>query len=358
MLKGIYHNIDDMKNRRQSITNKMVKQEKVIKEIETVTSKSSNLLRVGRIFLGLLSLFLSYWILTRALEPYTSGLLSYKGISESPPFLYVALSVSLFSLGSFLIIPIDDCYTRSLCISAIHAILATYLAYGLWKEFFGCVMSADSTCLWLTTRDDVNLITAVTFGHFVLDLIVGFTSDKFFSNSCKERLLTNDSILHHIACMVGLLTCYFAQTAVLPNSMFMLIEASTPFVNIHHAIRVWTSSNSSKESTNSTSSDVKMIIPGWFKILNGFLLWLSFGLIRMVSAHLLAGSMLYAFIMHPPALRGPSWMQIVPLIYLCCAVPMAVLLNSWFYRITRLLWKVISEGGKAADAVTKSEKRT
>jgi len=337
-----------MKQRRNSIMAKQKQTQSSNLSESNSEDSTVNIRRLGRIFLGFVILASSYWLATTTLEPYNSGLLSYKGVSESPPFIFIVFSIALFSLGCFLIIPIDDCYTRSLCISAIHAVLATYLAYGLWKEFFSCVVDADSSCLWLTTRDDVNLITAVTTGHFLLDLFVGVISDRFFPSFCKERLLTNDSMLHHISCMVGLLTCYFAQIAVLPNAMFMLIEASTPFVNIHHAIRIWSSNGSSNQG---------IVVPGWFKILNGFLLWLSFGLIRMVSAHLLAGSMLYAYIMNRPDFRGPSWMHIVPLIYLCCALPMAVLLNSWFYRITRLLWKVI-QGGQSADSVVKSEKRS
>jgi len=333
--------------RRNSIMANKLQNNLIVNPAEPKSNLNDSYRKIGRIFLGFVSLAASYWLATTALEPYTSGTLSFKGVSASPPFISIAFSVSLFSLGCFLINPIDDCYTRSLCISAIHAVLATYLAYGYWKEFFSCVVSADSSCLWLTTRDDVNLVTAVTTGHFMLDLFVGVISDRFFSSYCKERLLTNDSILHHISCMVGLLTCYYAQIAVLPNAMFMLIEASTPFVNIHHAIRVWSSNGASKQV---------VVVPGWFKVLNGFLLWLSFGLIRMVSAHVLAGAMLYAYIINRPAFRGPSWMQVVPLIYLCCAVPMAVLLNTWFYRITRLLFKVIQ--GQSADSITKNEKRS
>ena len=179
----------------------------------------------------------------------------------------------------------------------------------------------------------------------------GLVADVIMRMPSREPVLTRDAIAHHALAILSIAVSLWCHVAVLPNALFLLLEFSTPFVNAHHMMRVWSRGGNGKDG-RAAAVVVHPASPhftfeaasGSFKTLNGLLLWLSFFVLRILMAHFVT------FQLAVSAWRGVAGLPLPNvLLHMAVSALMLALFWNWFIKISRAIARVLMGGLAAAD---------
>lgn len=209
---------------------------------------------------------------------------------------------------------------RSRVTSTVHAVVVAALALWSFVHDFD-VWSGDF--IWGSDLPIIRNTVAVSVGYLAFDTLLCIYA---------EDIRDVQTFIHHVvvgsAFAIGLAT----QLATPYHCAFLINEVSTPFVNAHFFLH--TSGNK-----------------GTIYKLNGFLMWLSFFLFRIVLNPYLLSTIWYTI--HTP-LPAARFTLAVSQTSMCLVAQ--VLNVVWFYKITRGLLKAVLGGGGGAGAGGKRPK--
>jgi hypothetical protein len=161
-------------------------------------------------------------------------------------------------------------------------------------------------------------------------------ADAPYGALSREPILNAEAAFHHVLSLFVIAHSLALRVAVAPTALFLILELSTPLVNLHHFLRM----RARGAARGFLGAAPGAAAPAWLAPLNGACVWLAFLVLRIGAAHALAFQLLRAAWRGavPPASAAPQ-----AAVY----VLMLALFELWFVKITRSLITHLRGHGKA-----------
>jgi hypothetical protein len=205
-----------------------------------------------------------------------------------------------------------DPYACSLTVSTAHAIVSTALSARSWSWYWPLVLSS-SPLLWEEDGLHERITGGVTLGYLLWDTVCG-AAHTYWRVPTSEPMLNVGMVVHHLVSALTIWGALVSSYGVPLQALFIISEASTPFLNIHLTIR--------RDDPRRTA--------------NGLMMWITFFMGRIVLLSLIGR-----------ALVGTSVPRVTdrhPVLYwalIITVLPLFVLNWIWFWKITSGLLKVV-----------------
>lgn len=208
--------------------------------------------------------------------------------------------------------------SSSRVVSTIHAIVTAAMGlYTLWN-FSPHIIGGDPALLWYGTTSYELILLSISTGYFLFDFSLGFRN---------PGLLDKKMLIHHCIALFGCITGTYTKVGLPFHCMFLINEASTPFVNNH--------------AMYGKNKKWPYLVP------NGLAMFLSYLFCRiLLNAYLTYGMVRTFFTLVPSTSPFMFWSQT------SLATILYFLNIGWFYRIAKGLVKALA-GKKVQDGIPK-----
>jgi TLC domain len=188
---------------------------------------------------------------------------------------------------------------RGRAISCVHAILVTVLSVYAWKDpEVWSHLQSNSSVVWSKTPESTVYPVAITLGYMICDSLFGM----------YYGIIESSMLIHHLVIIVSFGSGFMTGIATTFHALFLINEASTPFLNIYFMRR--------KEDT--------------FTVVNGLMLWLTYIVFRV-----LANCVLTYYVLSTSHLDIRASYTIAWGVQICVLLTIDALNVIWFYKLTK-----------------------